>query len=62
MTGSFAVKFVGLFAVLLVGVRAIYELWVILGDMSQPVVNITLTLLNKSNVGTNVIILYRRIR
>lgn len=38
MAGSFSVKFVGLFLVFLVGMRAIYDLWIILGDMSQPVV------------------------
>lgn len=39
MTGSFSVKFVGLFVVILVGFRAIAELWEILGDLSYPVVN-----------------------
>ena len=38
MTGAFSVKFVGLSVILLVGVRTIYDLWVILGDMSKPVV------------------------
>jgi len=38
MTGSFSVKFVGLFVVILVGFRAIAELWDILGDLSYPVV------------------------
>uniref|UniRef100_A0A0P4XP58 Protein O-mannosyl-transferase 2 n=1 Tax=Daphnia magna TaxID=35525 RepID=A0A0P4XP58_9CRUS len=37
MAGSFSVKFVGLFLVFLVGMRAIYDLWIILGDMSHPV-------------------------
>ena len=35
---TISVKFVGLFVVLLVGVRAIADLWDILGDMSHPVV------------------------
>jgi len=34
---TISVKFVGLFVVLLVGVRAIADLWDILGDMSHPV-------------------------
>lgn len=40
MTCAFSIKFVGLFTILLVGVRAIYDLWVILGDMSRPVVSV----------------------
>lgn len=40
MAGSFSIKFVGLFLVFLVGIRAIYDLWIILGDMSRPVVKI----------------------
>ena len=38
MTGSLSIKFVGLFVVILVGFRAIAELWDILGDLSFPVV------------------------
>lgn len=43
LTGTFlscamSVKFVGLFTVLYVGLRTIYELWEILGDLSRPVV------------------------
>ncbi|XP_065564319.1 protein O-mannosyl-transferase 2-like [Artemia franciscana] len=38
MTGALSVKFVGLFAVVLVGLHAITDLWDILGDLSKPVV------------------------
>lgn len=38
MTGSLSIKFVGLFVVIFVGIRAIAELWDILGDLSFPVV------------------------
>lgn len=34
-----SVKFVGLFVVLLVGAMTIWDLWVILGDLSKPVVS-----------------------
>ncbi|XP_065564081.1 protein O-mannosyl-transferase 2-like isoform X2 [Artemia franciscana] len=37
MTGALSVKFVGLFAVVLVGLHAITDLWDILGDLSKPV-------------------------
>jgi len=37
LTGAVSVKFVGLFVVLLVGVRVIADLWDILGDLSKPV-------------------------
>jgi len=44
MTGVFlscamSVKFVGLFTVLYIGLRTIYELWEILGDLSHPIVS-----------------------
>lgn len=48
MAGAFSIKFVGLFLVFLVGIRAIYDLWIILGDMSRPVVNY-LTLMRKKS-------------
>lgn len=43
-TGTFlacaiSVKFVGLFIVLLVGFRTIYELWIILGEVDKPMIN-----------------------
>ncbi|ODN04599.1 Protein O-mannosyl-transferase 2, partial [Orchesella cincta] len=34
---AISVKFVGLFTVLYIGFRTIYELWEILGDLSQPI-------------------------
>lgn len=39
LAGSISVKFVGVFVVLLVGFRAVADLWEILGDMSKPVVS-----------------------
>lgn len=36
---AFSVKFVGLFIVVLLGFRTIYDLWLILGDTSQPISN-----------------------
>lgn len=39
LAGSVAVKFVGIFVVVLVGFRAIADLWDILGDLSRPVVS-----------------------
>ena len=35
--GAISVKFVGLFVILLVGFNTIEQLWVILGDLSQPI-------------------------
>jgi dolichyl-phosphate-mannose--protein O-mannosyl transferase len=35
---SVAVKFVGIFVVVFVGIRTIADLWEILGDISRPVV------------------------
>lgn len=37
LAGSVSVKFVGIFVVVLVGFRAIADLWDILGDLSRPV-------------------------
>lgn len=37
ITCAFSVKFVGLFIVALVGIRTIYDMWLILGDVSQPI-------------------------
>lgn len=34
---AFSVKFVGLFIVVLVGLRTAYDLWIILGDISKPI-------------------------
>ena len=38
LAGTITTKYVGAFTVLLVGLRAITDLWIILGDMSRPVV------------------------
>lgn len=38
LAGAIGVKFVGLFVVVVVGIRTISDLWDILGDLSQPVV------------------------
>jgi len=37
LAGTITTKYVGAFTVLLVGLRAITDLWIILGDMSRPV-------------------------
>jgi len=37
LVGAITTKYVGAFTVLLVGLRAITDLWIILGDMSHPV-------------------------
>lgn len=34
---AFSVKFVGLFIVALIGFRTIYDIWIILGDISKPI-------------------------
>lgn len=38
---TISVKFVGLFVVLLVGLHTINDLWLVLGDLSKPVVRNT---------------------
>lgn len=44
---TISVKFVGLFVVLLVGLHTINDLWIVLGDLTKPVV-ITINALNFS--------------
>lgn len=36
---TISVKFVGLFVVLLVGLQTAYDLWMVLGDLSKPIVS-----------------------
>lgn len=37
---AMSVKFVGLFTIIYIGLRTIYELWEILGDLSKPIVRL----------------------
>lgn len=36
---AFSIKFVGLFTVALIGVRTIYDIWLVLGDTSKPFIH-----------------------
>lgn len=38
LSGSLGVKFVGLFVILLVGMNTASDLWILLGDLSLPLV------------------------
>ena len=55
-----SVKFVGVFVVMLIGFRAVADLWDILGDMSKPVVK---QVINKYHapIQTSVIVISLRL-
>lgn len=38
MTGAIGIKFVGIFIFMIVGLRAAIDLWIVLGDISKPLV------------------------
>lgn len=39
IASAISVKFVGLFVVILVGIRTAADLWDVLGDLSKPIVS-----------------------